>query len=59
MGDARAAAALFRQAVTLHPGNEAGYRGLAEAARVLGDCSLAAYAEVRPGAPRRRALSLT
>ena len=53
-GDARAAAALFRQAVTLHPGNAAGYRGLAEAAQVLGDSALAAQAQAglqRLGAP--------
>jgi spermidine synthase len=53
-GDARAAAALFRQAVTLHPGNAAGYRGLAEAARALGDRALAAQAQAgldRLGAP--------
>jgi Flp pilus assembly protein TadD len=44
-GDARAAASLFRQAVTIHPGNAAGYQGLAEAARALGDGALGAYAE--------------
>jgi len=42
---ARRAFEALRQAVTLHPGNVAGYRGLAEAARVLGDRALADYAQ--------------
>jgi spermidine synthase len=44
-GDPRAAARLFHQSVSLNPGHAAGYRGLAEAARSLGDRALARRAE--------------
>jgi hypothetical protein len=44
-GDARAAARLFHQAVSVNPGNVMGYRGLSEAARSLGDSALRERAE--------------
>jgi tetratricopeptide (TPR) repeat protein len=44
-GDPRAAARLFEQAVALNPGNVQGYRGLREAARMLGDDRMLARAE--------------
>ncbi|PYQ04365.1 MAG: hypothetical protein DMF82_10835 [Acidobacteria bacterium] len=44
-GDARSAARLFHQAVSVNPGNVAGYRGLLEAARTLGDQALQRRAE--------------
>jgi spermidine synthase/tetratricopeptide (TPR) repeat protein len=44
-GDARAAARLFHQAVSVNPGNVMGYRGLIEAARSLGDSALRERAE--------------
>jgi Flp pilus assembly protein TadD len=44
-GDARAAARLFHQAVSVNSGNVMGYRGLSEAARSLGDAALGERAE--------------
>ena len=44
-GDARAAARLFHQAVSVNPANVMGYRGLSEAARTLGDSPLRERAE--------------
>jgi spermidine synthase len=44
-GNPREAARLFHQAVSINPGSADGYRGLAEAARALGDAALARRAE--------------
>jgi spermidine synthase len=48
-GDPRAATRLFRQAVSINPGHADGYRGLAEAARALGDRALARRADAALG----------